>query len=146
MGAGSRLSYEEKVKVRDLLLKILEHTKSTELTATEHSVDDYINMVESRQALFDELASFKPQEFATVATDIDESKKEQQGSIELDEEIQKIVNQIVEREEHHKSKVAGMMDDIRKGLREISTEKSINSVYLKDSSSYESGMIFNTKN
>jgi hypothetical protein len=141
MNADSKLSYDAKIQIKELLQQILEQTKNTSLTETEHSVDDYINMVESRQSLFDKLAALKPQEFGTHSG---ESKNEQAGNLEIDEEIKSLVNLIAECEERHKGKVAGMMEDLKKGMRDISAEKSINTVYNKDS--YESGMIFKSKN
>ncbi|MCL2616457.1 MAG: hypothetical protein FWD96_02280 [Defluviitaleaceae bacterium] len=130
-----------KTKIRDVLRQILEHSKNTNLAAVGESTDDFINMVESRQALFDELAALNPQK---IGTHTDESKPAPAGILMLDEEIKAIIKQIVEREEQHNNKVVGMMEDLKKGLKDISTEKSINSIYMKDS--YESGMIFNSKN
>jgi N-acetylglucosamine kinase-like BadF-type ATPase len=144
MSSDSNLSYEEKIQVRGLLQKILAHTQSTELTGTEHSVDDYIQMIESRQAFFDELASLAPTAREGAGrTNIRASGSNQSG-LELDEEIKSIVQQIVKREEQNNLKVAGMMEDLRKALKELSNERSINSVYVKDD--YESGMFFKSKN
>ena len=129
-----------KRQMKDVLLRILEHTTNVSLSSTEHSVDEYINMIDSRQALFDELAALKPQGLQELA----ESKGAAAEKLEIDAEIKDIVDKIIAREEHHKTQVAGMMKDLKKGMREINNEKSINSLYLKDS--YESGMIFNTRN
>lgn len=138
MDPEAKLSHDEKIKVRDLLQKILDCTRTTELSATEHSVDDYIKMIESRQALFDELAALNPQELSVV------TDSPNVATPEIEEEIKSITNQIVEREKHHNSKVAGMMEDLKKGLRDLNNEKVLNSQYVKDS--YESGSFFNKKN
>jgi vacuolar-type H+-ATPase subunit I/STV1 len=140
MSPVSELSYDEKVQVRGLLRKILDHTNSTNLSSTEHSVDDYIHMVESRQALFDELAMLDPESQKVSRNAL----PRRESNDALDAEIKSIVQQIVKREEHHNSKVAGMMEDLRKALKELSNEKSINAVYVKDG--YESGAYFNSKN
>jgi predicted secreted Zn-dependent protease len=142
MSSDSKLSYDEKIQVRGLLQKILAHTQSTNLTGTEHSVDDYLHMIESRQAFFDELAALTPN--VADSASIARSTGPRKSSPELDEEIKNIVHQIVQHEEQHNFKVAGMMEDLRKALKELSNEKSINSVYSKDE--YESGMFFSSKN
>ncbi|MCL2853743.1 MAG: hypothetical protein FWE20_12090 [Defluviitaleaceae bacterium] len=140
MSAGQEAGAAHKLKIRDKLLQILEHTMKTSLSATEHSVEEYIEMVNSRQALFDELAALKPQ----GSQELDESNGTSSEILEIDAEIKGIVEKIAAREEHHNNQVAGMMLDLKKGIKEIKNEKAINSAYVKDS--YESGMIFKSRN
>ena len=140
MSAEQGTDIARKRQIKEVLLQILEHTMNTSLSATEHSAEEYIRMIDSRQALFDKLAALKPQGLQELG----ESNGAAVEKLEVEAEIKDIVDKITAREEHHRTQVAGMMQDIKKGMREIKNEKSINSLYLKDS--YESGMIFNTKN
>jgi hypothetical protein len=130
----SHCGYEDKLKIKGFLELILERTMKTDLSATEHSVDDYIDLVECRQQLLDELTVFVAECDAAMGSD-DTNK--------LDEEITNIIKQLVQQEERNKTKAKGMMDDLKKGMRDLSKEKSINSVYAKDA--YESGSMFNSK-
>ena len=140
MSAGQEASLELKRNIRDKLQQILDYSMKTNLSSTEHSVEDYIEMVNNRQTLIDELAALKPQSLK----DLGESTAPPSGNLELDSEIKNIVEKIAAREKHHEKQAAGMMQDLKSGLKTLSAEKSINSLYLKDS--YESGMILNTKN
>ena len=126
--------------MRDKLLQILAHSMSKSLSSTEHSVDEYIEMIDSRQALFDELAELARQ----TSQELEASSGTSSGNIELDAEIREIANKIAAREAHHNKQVAGIMTDLKKGLKEISNEKSINSMYSQDS--YQEGSLFNSKN
>jgi hypothetical protein len=132
-----KLNYDTKVKVKGVLMRILEYTNKVELAATEHSVEEYINMVQGRQGLFDELEALRAQETGTASGRPGDHTK-------IDAEIKELTRRISEREKHHNSRVAGMMEDLKKGMRDLSAEKAINAIYSNDS--YESGTMFNSKN
>jgi len=108
---------ETRLLVRNKLLQILEHSMNTNFSATEHSVEEYIEMVESRQILFDDLAALAPQGLKDVAVSLPDSP----GNLKLGAEIKDIVRRIAAREEHHNKQAEGMMMDLRKGLKGLNT-------------------------
>jgi hypothetical protein len=124
------------IKIKDKLHQILELTQNAKLSSTEHGVDAYIAMVEGRHTLIAELSVLKEQERETGT-----AGKGSTANLEYETQIQDILRRISESEEAIKPMIAGMIDDIKKGMKDVSTEKSINAIYGKDS--YESGMMLN---
>jgi hypothetical protein len=130
------LSHEAKLKAKAILTRLLEYTNKIELAATEHSADEYIEMVKGRQSLFDELEALR-------GCNPGESSKTAEHT-KIDAQLKELAQRIAEREKHHNQQVAAMTEELKKGMRDLSAEKSINAIYANDP--YESGTMFSSKN
>lgn len=110
--------------------QILQSMLDARLTAMPESADTYINMVESRQELLNNLAQLSNEAGFREACGDEETRM-------LLEEITKIHSQ-------QQTQAKGIVNEIRKSIKDTRTEKAISQIYTRDS--YVAGSFFDKTN
>ena len=125
-GANAMNSYcEQVVEVRRLLSEVLELMRSANITAMASSAEAYVDMVEKRAVLLEQLTS--------VAANVPQEALQDKEFLKLSSEL---------RELHNKQNMLaeGIMRELRKSIKDVRTERTLSDTY--GDKGYSAGMLF----
>lgn len=116
---------------RDKVQSMLQITKELSLSTSADSVDIYADMVERRETVFIEVkeidAVLKSPLLAHVWQANNDAFDKEAERITTD--IKSIVKQIARYDEDHKAVCQLIIGDLKKNLKDISNQKSVNTYY-----------------
>ncbi len=122
---------------KDKLTEILKLTEQKNLTATEDSLEDYVNLISERQKIFDYINKIdstleSPELEYNQLIEDDSFSKEAKPILS---EISNIAKKIVELDKKNQYLAEGILNDIKKELKTVNKTKNLNLYYQYDSSS-----------